>query len=79
MEVADICCQGRVVSVLEGGYGRTPTSKQQQKSAENSKAITENHHLDTTFFSECALRHLQALIDPNDAEERYTSTRAQNV
>merc|ERR1711862_100410 len=21
MEVADICCQGRVVSVLEGGYG----------------------------------------------------------
>jgi hypothetical protein len=21
MEVADICCQGRVISVLEGGYG----------------------------------------------------------
>jgi acetoin utilization deacetylase AcuC-like enzyme len=23
LEIADICCQGRVVSVLEGGYGRT--------------------------------------------------------
>lgn len=63
LEIADICCHGRVVSVLEGGYGRTPANPPQ-----NSE---EPQPLDKTVFSECALRHLQAMVDPYDAEVRY--------
>ena len=60
MEVADICCQGRVVSVLEGGYGRP------------SEENTESNLLDKTMISECAMKHLQALIDPHDVELRHS-------
>ena len=68
MEVADICCQGRVISILEGGYGRTPTPT----SKSDSEDIKDNNgYLDKTVFSQCAVRHLQALIDPYDAEMRY--------
>jgi len=58
MEVADICCQGRVVSILEGGYGRPRE--------ENSESCL----LDKTMISECAMGHIQALIDPHDVEKR---------
>jgi len=68
MEVADICCQGRVVSVLEGGYGSTQTTNstltEETKDGETNK-------LDKSLISECALRHLQALIDPRDVEMRH--------
>lgn len=68
MEVADICCQGRVISILEGGYGRTPA--QATKSADSGETKESNGYLDKTIFSQCAVRHLQALIDPYDAEMR---------
>ena len=62
-EIADICCQGRVVSVLEGGYGRTP-----------SVASGEDHPpLDKSVLSECAVRHLHALVDPYNVEGRLSS------
>lgn len=61
LEIADICCQGRVVSVLEGGYGRTPVNKDEDK------------RLDKSMFAESAVRHLQALIDPYDIEARFKS------
>jgi len=67
LEVADICCQGRVVSVLEGGYGRTRTPT-------DPSIRAAKQSLDKTIFSECAIRHLHALVDPYDAESRYTST-----
>lgn len=57
MEVADICCHGRLVSVLEGGYG--------QPSESNPDSL-----LDKSMISECARAHLQALIDPADVEKR---------
>ena len=60
MEVADICCQGRVVSVLEGGYGHTP-------SAENTN---QDVLLDKTIFTECAAQHLWAFVDPYNVEKR---------
>jgi len=63
MEVADICCEGRVVSVLEGGYGRTQTNDTENNNQE--------HLLDKSIFSECAVRHLRAMIDPNDKEKWY--------
>ena len=62
LEIADICCHGRVVSVLEGGYGRSATS-----------ADTANEAgLDRTVLAECAMRHLHALIDPYDIEHRFS-------
>jgi len=61
LEIADICCQGRVVSVLEGGYGRTPAG------AEPGDHVA----LDKSAFSECALRHVHAMIDPYDTESRF--------
>lgn len=58
LEIADICCQGRVVSVLEGGYGRTASGP-------------DNASLDRTLFAECAVRHLHAMVDPYDSEKRF--------
>eukprot|EP00980_Cylindrotheca_fusiformis_P016270 scaffold4829_cov129-Cylindrotheca_fusiformis.AAC.30 len=68
LEIADICCQGRVVSVLEGGYGRTPAAP---PPGVDSTSIP----LDKTAFSECAMRHVHAMIDPYDAEVRFKSSR----
>jgi acetoin utilization deacetylase AcuC-like enzyme len=61
LEIADICCQGRVVSVLEGGYGRTATAPGGDASG-----------LDRTMFAECAIRHLHSMIDPYDTEKRFS-------
>lgn len=65
LEVADICCHGRVVSVLEGGYGRTPPTAAGSDAPEHVK-------LDRTVFGECAVRHLHAMIDPYNAENRFS-------
>ena len=62
LEIADICCHGRVVSVLEGGYGRTP-----YRPSDSEEPLP----LDKTLFAECAVRHLQAMVDPYDAEVRF--------
>ena len=62
LEIADICCNGKVVSVLEGGYGRTPPVV----------LHGEEKNLDRTVFAECAVRHLQAMIDPYDSEQRFS-------
>ncbi len=67
MEVADICCQGRVVSVLEGGYGRTPKSGGDA----DDKTDEGGNNLDKSVFSECAMRHLRAMIDPLDEEKLH--------
>jgi acetoin utilization deacetylase AcuC-like enzyme len=64
-EIADICCQGRVVTVLEGGYGRTPPTPPANPD--------EPQGLDRAIFAECAIRHLHALIDPYDTEQRFPS------
>jgi len=66
-EVADICCQGRVVSVLEGGYGRTPAAIPAPPLSFDG-ATGENPEmkraLDKSFFSDCAMQHLKGLVDP---------------
>jgi acetoin utilization deacetylase AcuC-like enzyme len=71
LEIADICCQGRVVSVLEGGYGRT--SRQQAQAAAAATASdnagdddSAEPKLDKSVFAECAFQHVQALVDPFD-------------
>lgn len=66
-EIADICCQGRVVTVLEGGYGRTPAAPPPTTNPDEAQG------LDRSIFAECAIRHLHALIDPYDTEKRFSS------
>ena len=73
-EVADICCDGRVVSVLEGGYGRTPPSVPAPPIfGDESASQPVKQRLDKSFFSECAIQHLKGLVDPY-----YTSEQDQN-
>eukprot|EP00531_Pseudo-nitzschia_arenysensis_P020379 CAMPEP_0116124778 /NCGR_PEP_ID=MMETSP0329-20121206/5460_1 /TAXON_ID=697910 /ORGANISM="Pseudo-nitzschia arenysensis, Strain B593" /LENGTH=1205 /DNA_ID=CAMNT_0003618777 /DNA_START=244 /DNA_END=3858 /DNA_ORIENTATION=- len=66
LEIADICCQGRVVSVLEGGYGRHIVSGGHD---------TSDQRLDKSLFSECAIRHAHAMIDPYNVEGRFGTSR----
>lgn len=69
LEIADICCQGRVVSVLEGGYGKTSVSAASPGGDEEESSAP----LDRSLFAECAVRHLQAMIDPYNTENRFSS------
>ena len=72
--MADICCQGRVVSVLEGGYGRTPPTIPAPPLFGDGDATGDNPEmkraLDKSFFSECAIQHLKGLVDPYLDEEK---------
>lgn len=66
--MADICCQGRVVSVLEGGYGRTPPAIPAPPllfgGAGGDIPDGVKRALDKSGFAECAMQHLKGLIDP---------------
>jgi acetoin utilization deacetylase AcuC-like enzyme len=91
LEIADICCQGRVVSVLEGGYGRTAIPPAAAPAAAAAGTGSNNNNsaagggddlvvpveasLDRTIFADCAIRHLHAMIDPYDMEHRFTALR----
>ena len=58
-EVASICCEGRIVSVLEGGYGR-------QQKRQNRLA------LDRKNFAKCVLSQIAALVDHRLPAERIS-------
>jgi len=49
-EVASVCCEGKIVSVLEGGYGT-------QKKRNNVLALDRKH------FAKCVLSQVAALVD----------------
>lgn len=68
-EIADICCNGRVVSVLEGGYGRTPPPIPPPPLADTREAEALRQPLEKSFFSECAIHHLKGMIDPYCGEK----------
>jgi acetoin utilization deacetylase AcuC-like enzyme len=51
LEIADICCQGRVVSVLEGGYGRSARDGL-DRTGFGSAAIQHLHSLIDPYDSE---------------------------
>ena len=68
-EVADICCDGRVVSVLEGGYGKTPSAVPPPPLVDNGSATESDagvapQGLDRSLIGDCAMEHLRGLIDP---------------
>lgn len=56
LEIADICCQGRVVSVLEGGYGRS-TQEGMDRSGFGQAAIQHLHALIDPYDSETRFTH----------------------
>ena len=56
LKVADLCCNGRIVSVLEGGYGSYPSKKQ----STGGRGVG----LDRNILSECSAAHVDRLIDP---------------
>lgn len=65
--MADICCQGRVVSVLEGGYGRTPAAIPDPPllfGGATAESPGMKRALDKSVFSDCAIQHLKGLVDP---------------
>lgn len=78
-EVADICCDGRVVSVLEGGYGRTPPPiPAPPLSGDEPATEPVRQKLDKSLFSECAIQHLKGLVDPyyeEDEQQKDTPNR----
>ena len=81
-EIADICCNGRVVSVLEGGYGRTPRPVPPPQLSVPAPPLSGNQpasasvrqKLDKSFFSECAIQHLKGLVDPYYTDAQQTDT-----
>jgi len=67
--VANVCCDGRVVSVLEGGYGRYTRS---QKRAESGAAkVSESYKLER--LAECVTAHVEALVGPIPLPETSSS------
>uniref|UniRef100_A0A7S1H9X0 histone deacetylase n=2 Tax=Hemiselmis andersenii TaxID=464988 RepID=A0A7S1H9X0_HEMAN len=50
--VADMCCDGRIVSVLEGGYG----------ARERKAGPTGVYSLNRDILATCACAHLRALV-----------------
>ncbi len=66
-QVAEKCCDGRIVSVLEGGYGsfQEPCAKKNRKNeSKNDSDEQLARPLDRTGLVEAAIVHLSALIDP---------------
>eukprot|EP00597_Dinobryon_sp_UTEXLB2267_P005784 CAMPEP_0170064464 /NCGR_PEP_ID=MMETSP0019_2-20121128/4938_1 /TAXON_ID=98059 /ORGANISM="Dinobryon sp., Strain UTEXLB2267" /LENGTH=1142 /DNA_ID=CAMNT_0010271133 /DNA_START=213 /DNA_END=3641 /DNA_ORIENTATION=+ len=47
--IADLCCQGRIVSVLEGGYGRTDPRKLAQTSPATTSASSASASSETVL------------------------------
>jgi acetoin utilization deacetylase AcuC-like enzyme len=56
LEIADICCQGRVVSVLEGGYGRSAQDGL-DRTGFGTAAIQHLHALIDPYDSETRFTH----------------------
>ena len=65
MRIADICCNGRLVSVLEGGYGSTVSQKPKQK---NSSSFLPNVEgaMNREVLADSVVAHIQKLVDPYD-------------
>ena len=62
-KVANLCCDGRIVSVLEGGYGRLATPNK----------TTGNSKLDRSSLAKNCCAHLEGLIDPQASVEPDSS------
>jgi SHAQKYF class myb-like DNA-binding protein len=71
LKVADLCCNGRIVSVLEGGYGSYPPAKKQ---SHQNPAGKQGGGLDRNILSECSAAHVDRLIDPYGQMYEHTTS-----
>jgi hypothetical protein len=62
-EVADICCNGRLVSVLEGGYGTWHTHSKTSRST-GKLAPAQDEVLDRSVLAHSVSSHIRRLVDP---------------
>lgn len=62
-EVADICCNGRLVSVLEGGYGTWHTHSKTSRST-GKLAPAQDEVLDRSVLAQSVSSHIKRLVDP---------------
>ena len=81
MKIADICCAGRVVSVLEGGYGSYPPRQmpsaipprragtRADSSPENAKPV-----LDRDLLAQSAASHVHRLVDTYSEISQHTNS-----
>ena len=72
-KVADMCCGGKIVSVLEGGYGvminnpcktAGPDSKPGALSPPGPQSPNARDQLNRAALGGAAVQHLRALVDP---------------
>jgi acetoin utilization deacetylase AcuC-like enzyme len=63
MKVADLCSGGRLVSVLEGGYGCYCTAKPGSRGT-RARAATPERMMDRTLLANAAVAHIHRLVDP---------------
>ncbi|CAM9162818.1 unnamed protein product, partial [Ectocarpus fasciculatus] len=63
LRVADICCNGRVISVLEGGYGARKSAGNGRSSA-NKEHVADVEGLDRHILGDAAVSHVHRLVDP---------------
>lgn len=77
LKIADICCQGRLVSVLEGGYGAYDEAAQVNKSGVATRGRTgavegveiDSHavmgsYMNRQILAEAVVSHVHSLMDP---------------
>ena len=57
--VADICCEGRIVSVLEGGYGRLASRRKSKPTSEAEPPMQDS--LDRTSLARVCAAHVGTL------------------
>lgn len=62
-EVAAVCCEGRIVSVLEGGYG-----------VQTRRTSTREAGLDRSNFARCVMSQIAALVDHRMGRLQYGGT-----
>ena len=63
MKVADLCSGGRLVSVLEGGYGCYCTAKPGSRGT-RARSATPERMMDRTLLANAAVAHIHRLVDP---------------
>lgn len=64
MKIGDICCSGRIVSVLEGGYGSRMPNKAPLKHGSPNSTIDRTASLQRTLLGTSTMSHLHRLVDP---------------
>jgi hypothetical protein len=67
MRIADLCCNGRLVSVLEGGYGCIAAQNHKPRTRDSSSRQPNglgDSFMNRTSLANAAVAHVRRLVDP---------------